>query len=179
MLTRLQTGARKPTIAELGAVPLEDAPKMRAQTQALEKLLAAHLRSKEAKLEAANNLTEARLRIERHTGALIPKLQKDGLLASQDGYVVSNAATPLMVTLTDYAIVGFAPVMHGPVIWPSAVPPPVTPPMPRLAVRRARRRARQSKTPVPFLTTPYRGKFLAVIFPLPQMHGIPHRAARE
>lgn len=103
-LVALSEAALEYTIAELDGLELGDAPKTRAKVQALEKLLAAHLRSKEAKLEAANNLTEARLRIERHTGALIPKLQKDGLLASQDGYVVSNAATPLMVTLTDYAI---------------------------------------------------------------------------
>jgi len=68
-----------------------------------EKLLAAHLRSKEAKLEAANNLTEARLRIERHTGALIPRMQKAGLLLSQ-GYSHVERHDMLAQPLTDYAI---------------------------------------------------------------------------
>jgi hypothetical protein len=67
------------------------------------RLLASHLRSKEAKLEAANNLTEARLRIERHTGALIPRLQERGcLLKPSETAVVANDS--LVRSLTDYAI---------------------------------------------------------------------------
>lgn len=77
-LVALSEAALAYTVAELDAVPLEDAPKMRAQTQALDKMLAAHLRSKEAKLEATNNLTEARLRIERHVGAILPLVLKRG-----------------------------------------------------------------------------------------------------
>jgi len=84
-LVALSEAALAYTVAELDAVTLEDAPKMRAQTQALDKMLAAHLRSKEAKLEATNNLTEARLRIERHVGALIPQMRREGLLIKNGG----------------------------------------------------------------------------------------------
>ena len=102
-LVALSEAALEYTIAELDGLELGDAPKTRAKVQALEKLLAAHLRSKEAKLEAANNLTEARLRIERHTGALIPRMQKAGLLLSQ-GYSHVERHDMLAQPLTDYAI---------------------------------------------------------------------------
>lgn len=77
-LVALSEAALEFTVAQLEDMPLEDAPKMRAQAQALDKLLAAYTRSKEAKLEASNNLTEARLRIERHTGAILSVVLKRG-----------------------------------------------------------------------------------------------------
>lgn len=104
-LVALSEEALAYTVAELDAVPLEDAPKMRAQTQALDKMLAAHLRSKEAKLEATNNLTEARLRIERHTGQLIPQMQRAGQLLERGGDRKSKYYDDTLISsLDDYAI---------------------------------------------------------------------------
>lgn len=101
-LVALSEAALEYTIAELDGLKLEDAPKTRAKVQALEKLLAAHMRSKEAKLEAANNLTEARLRIERHTGAQIPQMQHAGLLARRGQPEKENLNRASF--LSDYAI---------------------------------------------------------------------------
>lgn len=104
-LVALSEAALEYTIAELDGLELGDAPKTRAKVQALEKLLAAHMRSKEAKLEAANNLTEARLRIERYTGAMIPRMQEAGLLEGWGGDRKSRfPAGTLIPTFTDCAI---------------------------------------------------------------------------
>lgn len=97
-LVALSEHALNFTLAQLSDTSLEDAPKMRAQTQALDKLLASHIRTREARLEAANNLTEARLRIERHTGELIPKL------ASHGGDRKSKSNDSTLITLSDYQI---------------------------------------------------------------------------
>lgn len=101
-LVALSEAALEYTIAELDGLELEDAPKTRAKVQALEKLLAGHIREAEARREAARNLTEARIRIERQTGMLIPKMQNAGVLMSQRDKV--SRASILMPTLTDYAI---------------------------------------------------------------------------
>lgn len=103
-LVALSEHALNFTLAQLSDTSLEDAPKMRAQTQALDKLLASHIRTREARLEAANNLTEARLRIERHTGALIPKLQREGALLSPSNTTLSRRSTASQVSITDYQI---------------------------------------------------------------------------
>jgi len=77
-LVALSEAVLEYTIAELDGLELEDAPKTRAKVQALEKLLASHIRTREARLEAANNLTEARLRIDRHMGGILPFVLRPG-----------------------------------------------------------------------------------------------------
>lgn len=104
-LVALSEHALAYTIAQLDGLELEDAPKMRATTQALQKLMAAQAQSKEAKLEAANNLTEARLRIERYTGAMIPRMQEAGLLEKPGGDRKSMFKHGTLISsFTDYAI---------------------------------------------------------------------------
>jgi hypothetical protein len=52
----------------------------RSKAQALTLLVSSHMRGREARVEAANNLAEARLRIERHSGQMIQRGQLEGWL---------------------------------------------------------------------------------------------------
>lgn len=65
-------------------ISLAELPPLRGKQQALSALLATNIRTREARLEAANNLTEARLRVERHTGRMIPQLVPHGGARSND-----------------------------------------------------------------------------------------------
>jgi ParB family chromosome partitioning protein len=78
-----------------------DALTLRSNTKAFAELIARHARSREAKLEAANNLTEARLRCERYIGNQIPAMQQAGLLAIQgQSHVESHDMTLSDIQIT-------------------------------------------------------------------------------
>lgn len=85
-------------------LPLDEVAKTRGKQQALSKLLATHIRTREARLEAANNITEARLRTERHTGRLIPQLQGEGVLATSGSNDKAKLSDASMTYLADFQI---------------------------------------------------------------------------
>jgi hypothetical protein len=65
--------------------PLADVSDLRGKTKALHEVLSASVRGAENRREAQNNITEARLRLERYAGGLIPEMQAAGLLARKHG----------------------------------------------------------------------------------------------
>lgn len=82
-------------------IEIDGTQEVRAQTKALDAILASRVRSRDARLEASNNLAEARLRIERHTGQRIPVLQAAGVLAARGGDIANYHQGSL---LSDYQI---------------------------------------------------------------------------
>lgn len=91
------------TLAQLDKLEPQNASATRTKVQALNKQITRAIRSREAKLEATNNIIEARLRIERKTGALIPVWQNGGALLkpSQKAVALSDR---LAQRLTDVSV---------------------------------------------------------------------------
>jgi len=78
----------------LAAMPAPgNAVTLRAGAKAYSEIVAAQVQSREAKLEAQNNLAEARLRTERYLGQQIPLWQEAGILAKAGGDPMSNDTT--------------------------------------------------------------------------------------
>ena len=83
---------------------LEQVQDLRAKTKALNTLLTTQVRAREARVEASNNLAEARVRIERATGGMIPRLQAEGVLASNGDNRFTKTLGGAMSTLSDFQI---------------------------------------------------------------------------
>lgn len=104
-LIALSEAALEFTLARLEDMRLDDVSELRGNLQGLNRVLSARMRERDARLEAANNLSEARLRLERDTGESIPRLQANGMLMGRESGrpKVSNDTT-LSAPLSDYQI---------------------------------------------------------------------------